>query len=82
MNLCLGKLSEACGDKEVAREFENDQHVNLEANVFSGYNTNLQAINSQMAEKLQHIHLHGHGFKYHSSLDFFRLLSQQLKLLC
>ena len=29
----LGKLSEACGDKEVARDLENDEHVSLEANV-------------------------------------------------
>ena len=33
VKFCLGKLSEACGDKEVARELENDQHVSLEANV-------------------------------------------------
>ena len=33
MKVCLGKLSEACGDKEFVRELENDQHESLKANV-------------------------------------------------
>ena len=33
MKYSLGKLSEACGDREVARDLENDEHVSLEAKV-------------------------------------------------
>ena len=80
VNICLGRLSEACNYKEVARELENDHHISLEANVspfpfiffnHSGFSILLVTTSSQGAIYLRHLPWHDNDIWYQNNIVYY-----------